>query len=449
MLSKKISIVSSCRRLVKFLDTDIWRIRSKELPPHKSIPLSVLRILVLCARGFQEDRINLRASALTFYTLLSVVPVFAMIFGIAKGFGFERTLSKFILTKFQGQEQVAGRIIEFSRAMLENVKGGMIAGIGIIFLFYTVIKIFSHIENAFNDIWGVKNARSFPRKVSDYLSAMLICPILFIISSAGHLLITSGVKHILHKLPFLHTMSPIILSGVGFLSYCILWILFIFIYMFMPNTKVHLSSAIIAGVSAGSIYQLFQWAYIQFQIHMTKYNAIYGSFAALPLFFIWLQLSWTIVLIGAEISFAYQNVHTYEFEKDSMKVSPGFKRVLSLRVLNLIIKGFVSDRPPFTAYQISHETDLPIRLVNQILFELQSAGLISEVKKDDEMEPGYQPAISPEKLTIQSAINALEENGERTIPIKRTKELDEIEGSLHDFSLMIENSSSNRLLKEI
>ncbi len=449
MLNNRIPLIGFFKRLSGFLRTEIWRIKSKDLPAYKSIPLSILRILVLCIRGFHEDRLNLRASALTFYSLLSIVPVFAMIFGVAKGFGLERTLRTFILTRFEGQEQVASKILEFSNAMLENVKGGMIAGIGVIFLFYTIIKIFSHIENAFNDIWGVRKSRSFSRKVTDYLSALLICPILFIVSSAAQLIIATSVQHIVNRISILHDISPLLISMVGLLSYCVLWILFIFIYMFLPNTKVNISSAIIAGVSAGTIYQLFQWVYIHFQIHVTKYNAVYGSFAALPLFFLWLQVSWLIVLMGAEISFAYQNVNTYEFEKDSMNVSPGFKRLLSIRIVNLILKKFLSGNSPPTANQISHELDIPIRLVNQIIYELLSAGLISEVSTNEEMEPGYQPAVDPEKITIKSVIDALDENGNRGIPVKRTRELEEIENSLRAFSELIEKSQENRLLKEI
>ena len=156
-------------KVINFLKTDIWRIRLKTYPRSKSFFLRQLRIVVLAVRGFAEDKCKFRASALTFYSLLSVVPVIAMMFGVAKGFGLEKRVESEIMKKLEGQEDVAKSVIEFANSLLENASGGFIAGIGVAFLFWSIIKVLSNIEHSFNDIWGVKTPRSFSRKFSDYL----------------------------------------------------------------------------------------------------------------------------------------------------------------------------------------------------------------------------------------------------------------------------------------
>jgi len=436
-------------KIINFITTDIWRIRLKDLPRAKSILIKQLRIVLLAVRGFDEDKCFLRASALTFYSILSIVPIVAMAFGIAKGFGFEKLLEKRLLESFTGQEEVMMRVINFSHSLLENTKGGMIAGIGVAILFWTVIKVLSNIERSFNDIWGIKKARTFVRKFSDYLSIMLICPILVIISSSITVFITTQVKLITEKIALLGMFSPVIYLFLAFLPYCMIWVLFTFIYILLPNAKVNFGAAIIAGVIAGTMFQVVQGAYITFQVGVAKYNAIYGSFAALPLFLVWLQISWLIVLFGAEISFAHQNVETYEFEPDCLQASYSFKRLLSLRIVNLLIKNFSKGEKPFTAAQISHTIEIPIRLVNQILYELVQSGIISEVKSEEDKEVAYQPALAIEKFTISFVIDNLEKSGSDDIPVTKSNELDKLSECLAAFSEEIKRSPANILLKDI
>ncbi len=434
---------------IGFLTTDIWRIRRKDLPRPRSFVIRLLRIILLTFRGLAEDRCQLRASSLTFYSLLSIVPVLAMIFGIAKGFGFEKNLREILLERLAGQEQVAVRIIDFSHALLDNVKGGLVAGISILVLFYTIIKILSHIENAFNDIWGIRKPRSLGRKITDYLSMILICPVLFLMSSGATIIIASGVRQVTERIGLLEALVPLISLLLNFLPYCVMWILFTFVYMFMPNNRVRFTSALLAGIIAGTAYHLFQWVYILFQVNMTRYNAIYGSFAALPLFFIWLQVSWLIVLFGAEISFAHQNVDSYEFEQDSDNASQAFRTLLSLRIVQLIVKNFSYGAPPWTALQISHHLEIPIRLVNQLLYELVDAGILSESCPDEDRDKGYQPARDPDSLTIKAVLDALDHRGNDAIPVAYSEEMERLSRSLGEFGKIIEASPSNLLIKTI
>jgi membrane protein len=435
-------------KVMNFLKNDIWRIHLKSYPRSKSFFLRQLRIIVLSVRGFNEDKCKFRASALTFYSLLSVVPVIAMMFGVAKGFGLEKRVELEIIKKMQGQEEVAKRVISFANSLLENTSGGFIAGVGVAFLFWTIIKVLSNIENSFNDIWGVKTPRGLGRKFSDYLSMMLVCPFLLVMASSATVVISSQIRAIIEKFPLFQALGPIIMFMLRILPYCTVWLTFTFVLIFMPNTKVKFKSGLLAGIVAGTIFQITQWIYINFQIGAAKYGAIYGSFAALPLFLLWLQISWLVVLFGAELSFAHQNVETYEFEQDSLSASFSFKKLLSLLITHSLIKNFCKGKQPWDAAEISHALEIPIRLVRQILFELVQSGVLSEVRNDNK-DVAYQPAIDVGKLTVKYVVESLEQRGNSEIPVGKTNELDKLSNCLSMFASDIEKSPANILLKDL
>jgi membrane protein len=427
----------------------IWRIRLADLPFGKSFLIKQLRMIILAFRGYDEDRCMLRASSLTFYSLLSIVPVAAMFFGVAKGFGFEKRLQAELFHRFPGQDEVLNQIISFSDSLLKQTQGGVIAGIGLLVLFWSVLKILGHIEMALNDIWGIKENRSWGRKFSDYLSIMLISPILVIMSGSVTVFITTQVEHITQRVALLGVFSPLIFFLLKFTPYVLIWALFTILYIIMPNTKVNFKAGLLGGVVAGTLYQIAQWAYISFQIGAAKYNAIYGSFAALPLFLMWLQISWWIVLFGAELSFANQNVDTYEYEPDCLKVSPGFKKLLTLQVAQLLIKKFENGDRPLTDSQISAKLEMPIRLVHNVLFDLVESGLMSEIKTQADKEFAYQPARDINNLTIQYVLEALDQKGTDNIPVARTEDFKALSAALKKFREAMESSPANKLLKDL
>ena len=445
------TIKESVVRIVDFFKTDIWRIRLQDLPFGKSFLIKQLQVIILAVRGFDQDRCLQRASSLTFYTLFSIIPVVAMLFGIAKGFGFENMLRKELIENFPGdaQQEVLMKVIEFAETLLESTKGGLLAGIGIVALFWSVIKVLSHIEVAMNDIWQITEHRSWARKFSDYLSIMLISPLLVLLSSSATVFVKTQIEDLSSKVALLGMISPFISAGLKLAPYVLIWILFTVIYLLMPNTRVKLKAGLLAGVVAGTLYQIAQALYISFQFGVAKYNAIYGSFAALPLFLLWVQISWWIVLFGAELSFASQNVDTYQYEPDCQKISPSFRRLLTLQVAHLLVKKFSSGDKPLTDSQISRQLEIPIRLLHQILFELIASGLVSETRTDEDKEYAYQPARDINTLSISSILEALEQNGTNNIPVSQTDELAVLAKSLAEFNTTIENSPANKLLKNI
>jgi membrane protein len=433
---------------IDFVQTDIWRMRLKDHPRGKSFAIRLVRIIVLAVRGFNENKCRFRASALTFYSLLSLVPIIALMFGIAKGFGLQKQVEEQLLAKMQGQQEVNTKIIDFSNAMLANTSGGIIAGVGVAFLLWTIISVLSNIENSFNDIWGVIKPRSFGRKFSDYLSMILVCPILLAISGSATVFVSSQVKLITEKIPLLQNLGPAFWLPLKLLPYVTIWVVFTFIFAFMPNTKVRFKSALIGGIVAGTIFQIVQWIYINFQIGVAGYGAIYGSFAAMPLFLIWLQTSWLIVLFGAEVSFANQNVETYEFEPDCLSVSKSFKTLLSLLIVQRLVKKFCKGEKPDDAPVLSHELEIPVRLVRQILYGLSESGVLSEVRNKDK-EFAYQPAIDVEKMTVKFVIDQLELHGTSNIPVTKSDEFNKLSDCLRQFGEIVEKSPANILLKNL
>ncbi len=460
-------IRTSIDEFLHFITLGIWRVRVHDHPIHKSILINILRVIILSFKEFQRDKCQLRASALTYYTLLSIVPIMAMAFGIAKGFGFQERLENLIFEKVAGsphvmtvlseqqmeQQEITFKainyIIDFSKKALNQTSGGFIAGIGVIVLFWAVIKLLGNIEHSFNAIWGVKKDRHIGRKFTDYLSFMLLAPILLLMSSSITVAIKGGVNAIFAKVSVLAGLMPLVEFTLRFTPYLLIWILFSFIYMFMPNTKVKYSSGFVAGIVAGTMFQLVLWGYLAFQVGVAKYNSIYGSFAALPLFLILLQISWVIVLYGAEIAFAYQNVETYEFEVECENASSNFKHLMSLRIMQLIVHRFIAGDSPLTYIDFKKKLEIPARLLRQVLFDLQNANIISEVVGQQSAPSGYLPSLDVHKLSVAYVITALENSGSNQIPVAHTKDMDVISARLSEFAQAIDASPANVLLKDI
>ncbi|MCX7848570.1 MAG: YihY family inner membrane protein [bacterium] len=431
-----------------FFTYEIWRVRTKEYPRYKSWLIALVRVLVLSFRGFQKDKCQHRASALTYYTLLSIVPVLALAFGIAKGFGLEERLQA-ELQKFEAQREVIERAVEFAQNLLSQTSGGFIAGVGVLFLLWTIIKLLANVEESLNEIWGVKQGRTMTRKFTDYISVMFLCPLLLILSSSLNVMLNNQVDFLTSRIAALGPVAPYIRSVLNWTRYVVTWLVFAFVYLFLPNTRVKLSAGLIGGVVAGTIFVLVQWVYVAFQVGVARYNAIYGGFAALPLFLIWLNTSWVIVLYGAELTFACHNVSTYEYEPESMNVSHGLRKLLVLRIVHLLATRFVRGERALTAVEIAGELELPMRLVRQLLHELVGCGVLAEVVLPGRETRGYQPGRDVGQLTVVGVIEALEQHGFGEIPLGQTRELQELARTLDEFGAMLKAAPQNRPLVEL
>ena len=394
--------------MLTFFKTRIWTIRLADYPFVIRALLSILRIGILSGRFFLKNQCMLRASALTYYTLLALIPVAALAFAIAKGFGLYTRLETWLRKSLSEQEAIAEKIITFSDNLLENTTGGVIAGIGAVALLLITIRLMMQIENSLNDIWGIKTGRTIIRKVSDYLSIVMLCPLIIIISTGATVYATMRLSGMVNEIPGLSiTMNQLLSLSSRILPFVSTWLVFTFIYIFIPNTRVRLLPALAGGFFGGALYYIVQSLYLAAQFNVAKYNAIYGSFAALPLFLIWLQMSWTFILLGAEIAFASQNVSSYEGTPGDGSVGNTRKLVYALKLVRECAVHFQGGLPPLTDTQLSGKLEIPVRTTRLLLYELTQADILSKVIFEDRYE-AYQVALPPERITPVLIMKALQ-----------------------------------------
>lgn len=402
---------------IRFVTIDMWNMDTNGLGNLKRVFLNILKAFVLTIRKVDFGAVNQRAAALTYRTLLAIVPLLAVLFAIARGFGFQNLVKSEIFNYFSGQKDVLEKAMGFIDKSLEYAKGGVFVGIGVVLLLYTVIGLFSNIEGNFNSVWKIKNERSYFRQFTDYLALILIVPI-FIVCNAGLSIFINAVSEF-------HIIGLVLSPFIKLLPFLLTILLFTFIYIYIPNTKVKFSSGLFAGIVAGLAFQTFQGLYIGGQIWISKYNAIYGSFAALPLLLLWMQLSWFICLLGAELSFSYQNVKKFSFEKETADISQRYKDFITLAIMTLIVKRFEKGEEPFTADELSTSFKIPTQLTSDQIYLLLHVGLIIEVKGNKEYISAYVPAIDINKITVAEVFERIDRLGSEDFEIDKNIEFQE------------------------
>jgi membrane protein len=434
---------------IRRLNDIIWNTSLSEISKRKSFILKQMRILVLAARGFLNDKVQLRASALTFYSLLSIIPIAAIVFAIAKGFDVDNNIKIIIQEKFQSQAANLNWLVNEAQTAIEKTSGGYMAGVGIIILFWSVMSLLTNIESSFNHIWQVRTSRPWHRKFTDYLTIMLIAPVFIILSISITLFISINLPDYMTNAPILDFFKPVISFLIKFAPYLLSWLALTILFIIMPNAKVKFIPALISGIIAGTLLQVIQWLYIDLQFGISKLGAIYGSFAAVPLFIIWMQSSWIVVLLGAEISFANQNVSRYELESEALNISAYQKRALMLMILHMIIRNFSLGEKPISASYIAANLKIPVRLARDILQDLSNVNIVSIIHANEEKERLYQPAIDINKLTVSFVFSRLDKKGVEQIMVIRNKDYEKIVSMLEKFDKLIAKSDANILIKDL
>jgi membrane protein len=435
------------RKWLRYLDQDLWNFRLSAKAGYEYFRLKWLRVFYLAIRGFIQDQCTLRASSLTYYTLISIVPVLAMTLAVAGGFGFRESLRDELLSKFEDQREALQQIIGFADQLLEQTRGGVIAGVGLLVLFWSVTALLNNMETTLNHIWGIKKMRSWRRILSDYFAFMLIAPIFFLVSSSATVFIARRLETLVLSLP----IGTFLISAISFflhlLPYALFWILFTFIFVFMPNTRVYFRSAFVGGLVTGTLYLLVQWGYIFFQVGVSRYGAIYGSFAALPLFLIWIQLSWFLVLFGAEVSYAHQTLESHEFGEVAESMSNSLRRLLCLWVAYLVVQRYIKDEGPLTHEALVKRYQIPHGVANRIAQELIDCKILLEVRGEKDYV-GYVPARSPEELKISDVCEALDSRGTRDWPWIESKAWKHLEATLEKFQTILKSHPENKRLRD-
>jgi membrane protein len=412
-ISERISTL--IKKSIHFVTYEIWRITGNEISGIKRIYINTIKTIILAVRGFLNESLSTKASALTYSTLLAIVPLLAVLIGIAKGFGVQNIVHQELLDYFPGHETEIGKALEFVEGYLSQAQGGVFIGVGLLLLFYTVISLIFSIEDTFNSIWQISKSRPWKRKILDYMALFLILPIMMTASSGFSILISTLQNTFQSEYMF---FTPMINKFLKITPFLITTITFSSIYILLPNTKVCFLNGLIPGALSGCAFQIFQVLYINGQIWVSKYNAIYGSFAALPLLLLWLQLSWLICLFGAELSYASQNVKKFSFERDSRNISRRYKDFLTLLIASLIIKRFAKGEKPYTANELSDLYRIPLRLTTQILLLLSELNIIIEVNYgNDDRILHYQPAIDINLISVGYLLSKMDEYGSENFKI--------------------------------
>ena len=400
------------QQIVGFLKVGIWHVKSKDVPRWLYFFYSVLKKLLLAIERATTKRMVDSASALTYSTLLAIVPIMAVVFAIARGFGYNKYIENWFREALASQPQVAETIIGFVNSYLVHTKSGVFLGIGLIFMLWTVIMLINNIEQTFNYIWQVKKPRSLFRTITDYMAMFLLMPIIIVITSG----ISIFVATVSDSIEGYVLLAPMMRFFIALMPYIFMSAVFVALYVFMPNTKVRFSCAIVPGILAGVAMQGLQLVYIHSQIWVSSYNAIYGSFAALPLFMLWVQISWTICLFGAELCYASQNLEDYAFRAQTEDISHRYRLMLSAILAGLVCRRFEEGGKPYSALSLKLKTGIPVRVVNDLLYELTKVHVIIEVTSDEKGEESfYLPAEPTSRLSLGLLIDRLESQGHWTI----------------------------------
>ena len=399
------------------------------------------RLLFYTARGLVEHGTLVRSAALTFYTLMSLVPLLALVFAVVKGFGLADGLVENLYELFPQHPETVDYIVEFAENALARTQGGVVAAVGLVMLFWAVIRVFGSIENAFNNIWEVKVERSIARQWTDYIAVVMIVPVLWILANA----VGNYIEQVLglYDKWYFTTLSRLA-------SMVVIWTMFTLLYLIIPNARVRFQSALMAGIVAGTIFLLFQWGYVYVQRWMTSYNAVYGSFAALPLFLIWMQTSWEILLFGGELSFAYQNISRFAEERESLRISYDQRRKVLLAVMILVARNFRDHGGTLPTDEIRKRLELPTRIVNDILFQLVQAGQLIAVRSGDgERDVAFAPAHDLSSITVYGILEAVERTGQTTLDLEQTPELARMNREVETLKEEVLHSPNNVRLTDL
>ncbi|MFP3870349.1 MAG: YihY/virulence factor BrkB family protein [Syntrophobacteria bacterium] len=384
----------------RFLSTRLWVIDTDSLPRIQAEVYRQLQICIYVWKEFWRDNCLLRASALTYTTLLTLVPLLALMFALLKGLGVQRTLEPFILERLTvGSHALTDKILVF----VERIHAGSLGTLGITFLFVTMVLVLTNVEMAFNRIWKVERGRPWLRKFSEYLGLLVILPV----SIFAAVSLTTFVKN--------HAVTQELLS-IGFFGrfyvyllklapFFVMWLAFSFIYLFMPNTRVNALSASAGGIIGGTLWQMAQWAYIHYQFGFHKWSAIYGTLSQLPVFLIWIFVSWVILLLGAEIAFAHQNLSTYRLERRWRTQTVRDRNYWGLRLLLFIGERFESGARPCAVSEIAEHLCLPPEETGKILKALKALGVLSFSGSNSQV---VLPAIHMKHMHIFDLVEGLE-----------------------------------------
>ena len=387
--------------------------------------VQALKVANLSIRSFLDRDLQTQACALTYRTVLAIVPALAMLFAIARGFGFQNLLQSELFRYFPAQQQALKTALEYVENYLAQASQGIFIGIGLVFLLWTLVSLMSSVEDSFNHVWGVTSKRSLQRKITDYSALFMLLPVLMVCSAGISIFMSDAVQRVFEGNP----LTPVMHRLLAFVPIVISWLVFTAAYYLVPNTKVKLSGAFFAGILCGTLFHVVQWLFVTGQVYVSKYNAIYGSFAFLPLMLVWMQLSWLITLSGVVLTYSWQNYDSYAHRDKVDSISQTYANQLAVAVAALATKRFKLCEPALTRDELVAKYDIPAMLADKLLARLQQSGVLIAVEQDDVKngdDIAYHPARDPDDITVNMVANAMNEMGENHFIAKADSSFDKL-----------------------
>lgn len=429
--------------LKKQLERLVWEQNLQEMSWIKRALLRQLQIVVLVIRDFYNNRSLLRAAALTYYTILSLVPLLALTFALLKAFGVQNQLQPLILDKLNvGDGQIAEAIVGY----INNTQVAQMGAVGLVFLLIAVISLLTNIEAAFNDIWGVNSLRPLLRRFSDYLSVILVGPVLLIsaISMTSSLISHSFTQRLLE----MQMIGSLIVFVLKITPFIFMWLAFTLLYVFMSNIKVQWRAALIGGVVGGTLWQIAQLGYVHFQVGVARYNAIYGTMAALPIFMVWVYLSWVIVLFGLGVCYAKQNLRTGARDLRREEVNRRSFEQVALALLVTLADRFHRGDPAINHDQLARLLYVPPRLCRAILTQLEQLGLVTEISGHAGW-PSYQLGRDADNLSVSEIYRMLRNVGEDVMYLRPHPQTTVALETCHSLADLVDNKFGEVTLKHL
>lgn len=385
----------------------IWNIDETTIGKRRRWVIRMLKFVIIIVESFTKNNLMSFSSALTYSSLMAAVPAIAIIFAVARGFGAGDIIEDHVHESFSANPEMAQYVMDFVNSYLYQTQRGAFIGVGLALLLYTLVNLTTNVETAFNTIWHVDTPRNVYRRFTDYVSVFLLLPLVIIF--------TSGISIFLmtfrNVLPDYEFVSSTLEWAIKLTPTVLVCASFTLLYKLMPNTPVKLSAVLVPSILAGVLFQGVQYFYLHYQIKLSSYNAVYGSFAAIPLFMIWLHISWSICLVGARMCYANQNMEEYAFGRTNQRLSRRYRDTLCLLLMSRICKRFSHGGTPYTARTLAQDTRLPQSLVSLFLDELVEAHLLVSFHNDHGNQKHFLPAMDIRHLTVSRVINHIESRG--------------------------------------
>ncbi|HEY7715436.1 MAG TPA: YhjD/YihY/BrkB family envelope integrity protein [Candidatus Binatia bacterium] len=385
---------------VEFLDDELT-----ELTRFRRLLHSSLKIAVMVARDFMQNLVKLQAMALAFKTLLSLAPLLAVIFSLLKAFGVHNRMEPALAEALAPLGEKGAEITALLIGFVNKMSAGALGSVGLVTLFVTVLSLMGTIEEAFNHIWRVKSPRKLARRFSDYLSAILVGPVL--VFAAVTITATLQNNAIVQFLLSFQALGAVILFLLRLLPYLTLWGAFTFVYLFIPNTRVALRSALVGGLVAAVLWQTVGWGFAVFVASSTRYYVVYSSFAILLLFLLWLHIGWVIVLLGAQVAYAHQHIHYFLGNRELLAQTPAGREKLALHMMLLIGRNFYQGRDPLNVAEIAAQLRLPAGVVKEFMGMFADLKLVLPLTEEDT----YVLARDPQTIGIKEIIDCVRNSG--------------------------------------